>query len=105
VGILSTPLNYPSLIEQTLFYEEFVVYASSKEKILKKKYVLANDIDINRLCLLEEGHCLRAQVFNLCELRDREKEIHQLDFATGSIETLKKIVEVRQGITILPCSL
>lgn len=102
VGILSTPLNLPSLIEQTLFYEEFVVYASSKEKILKKKYVLANDIDVNRLCLLEEGHCLRAQVFNLCELRDREKEIHQLDFATGSIETLKKIVEVKQGVTILP---
>ncbi len=102
VGILSTPLNCPSLIEQTLFYEEFVVYASSKEKILKKKYILANDIDINRLCLLEEGHCLRAQVFNLCELRDREKEIHQLDFTTGSIETLKKIVEVKRGITILP---
>ena len=101
-GILSTPLNLPSLTEQTLFYEEFVVYASSQEKILKKKYVLAKDIDANRLCLLEEGHCLRAQVFNLCELRDREQEIHQLDFATGSIETLKKIVEVKQGITILP---
>ena len=101
-GILSTPLNLPSLTEQTLFYEEFVVYASSQEKILEKKYVLAKDIDANRLCLLEEGHCLRAQVFNLCELRDREQEIHQLDFATGSIETLKKIVEVKHGITILP---
>lgn len=102
VGLLSTPLNLPSLIEQPLFYEEFVVYASKKEKILKKKYVLAGDIDINRLCLLEEGHCLRTQVFNLCELRDRDKEMHQLEFETGSIETLKKIVEVKQGITILP---
>lgn len=102
VGLLSTPLNLPSLIEQPLFYEEFVVYASDKEKILKKKYVLAGDIDINRLCLLEEGHCLRTQVFNLCELRDRSKDMHQLDFETGSIETLKKIVEVKQGITILP---
>lgn len=101
-GLLSTPLNLSSLTEQTLFYEEFVVFASSKEKILQKKYVLANDIDINRLCLLEEGHCLRSQVFNLCELKDKEKELHQLDFATGSIETLKKIVEVNQGITILP---
>ncbi|HEY5465381.1 MAG TPA: LysR substrate-binding domain-containing protein [Hanamia sp.] len=101
-GLLSTPLNLSSLTEQTLFYEEFVVFASSKEKILQKKYVLANDIDINRLCLLEEGHCLRSQVFNLCELRNKEKELHQLDFATGSIETLKKIVEVNQGITILP---
>ena len=102
VGLLSTPLNLPSLTEQALFYEEFVVYASSKEKILKKKYVLANDIDVNRLCLLEEGHCLRSQVFNLCELRNHETEMRQLDFATGSIETLKKIVEVNQGITILP---
>ena len=101
-GLLSTPLNIPSLTEQPLFYEEFVVYASSKEKILKKKYVLADDIDINRLCLLEEGHCLRSQVFNLCELRNKEKEMHQLEFATGSIETLRKIVDTNQGITILP---
>lgn len=101
-GLLSTPLNLPSIVEQSLFYEPFVVYASSGEKILKKKYVLANDIDVNRLCLLEEGHCLRAQAFNLCELRNKEKELHQLDFATGSIETLKKIVETNEGITILP---
>lgn len=101
-GLLSTPLNQPTLKEQTLFYEPFVVYASSDDKILKKKFVLANDIDVNRLCLLEEGHCLRSQVFNLCELRNKEQEFRQLDFETGSIETLKRIVEVNQGITILP---
>lgn len=101
-GLLSTPLHNSSLTEQVLFYEEFVVYAPEKEKLLKKKYVLVNDIDVNRLCLLEEGHCLRSQVFNLCELKNKERELHQLDFATGSIETLKKIVEASQGITILP---
>jgi LysR family hydrogen peroxide-inducible transcriptional activator len=101
-GLLSTPLNRPSLAEDPLFYEQFVVYASSDEKILKKKFVLAKDIDVNRLCLLEEGHCLRSQVFNLCELRNNEQEFRQLDFETGSIETLKRIVEVNQGITILP---
>lgn len=101
-GLLSTPLNQPSLKEQPLFYEQFVVYASSDDKILKKKFVLAKDIDVNRLCLLEEGHCLRSQVFNLCELRNKEQEFRQLDFETGSIETLKRIVEVNEGITILP---
>lgn len=100
-GLLATPLN-ASLIEEPLFYEEFVVYASSKEKPMQKKYVLANDIDVNRLWLLEEGHCLRTQVVNLCELKKQEKEMHQLDFAAGSLETLKKIVEANQGITILP---
>lgn len=101
-GLLATPLNNSRLIEQPLFYEEFVVYASAKEKLMKKKYLLANDIDVNRLWLLEEGHCLRSQVMNLCELKSKEKELHQLDFAAGSIETLKKIVEANQGITILP---
>ncbi|HET7118587.1 MAG TPA: hydrogen peroxide-inducible genes activator [Hanamia sp.] len=101
-GLLSTPLNLSTITEEALFYEPFVVYAASEEKILKKKYVLPNDIDVNRLCLLEEGHCLRSQAFNLCELKNKEKELHQLDFATGSIETLKKIVEANEGITILP---
>ena len=101
-GLLSTPLHLSSISEEALFYEPFVVYAATGEKILKKKYILANDIDVNRLCLLEEGHCLRSQVFNLCELKNKEKELHQLDFATGSIETLKRIVEANAGITILP---
>lgn len=101
-GLLSTPLHSASISEEPLFYEQFVVYAASGEEILKKKYVLANDIDVNRLCLLEEGHCLRSQAFNLCELKNKEKELNQLDFATGSIETLKKIVEANAGITILP---
>ena len=38
VGLLSTPLNLPSINEQVLFYEQFVVYAATGEKILKKKY-------------------------------------------------------------------
>ena len=101
-GLLSTPLNQSSLKEEVLFYEQFVVYASSDEKILKKKFVLARDIDVNRLCLLEEGHCLRSQVFNLCELRNKTLSFRQMDFETGSIETLKRIVEVNEGITILP---
>lgn len=102
VGILATPLSNPSLEEFPLFYEQFVVFAADSEKVTKKKYVLPSDIDVNRLWLLEEGHCLRNQVINLCELKEKEKEINQLDFEAGSIETLKKLVEANQGITILP---
>jgi LysR family hydrogen peroxide-inducible transcriptional activator len=101
-GILATPLENKMLIEKPLFYEQFVVYASSSEKFMDKKYLLAEDIDVNRLWLLEEGHCLRSQVINLCELKNKEKEVHQLDFVAASIETLKKIVEINNGITIIP---
>ncbi|MBN8576189.1 MAG: hydrogen peroxide-inducible genes activator [Cytophagales bacterium] len=101
-GILATPLHVPSLKELPLFYEQFVVYASQQEKVMKKKYLLADDIDVNRLWLLEEGHCLRSQVVNLCELKRKETQLQNLDYEAGSIETLKKMVDSNQGITILP---
>ena len=101
-GILATPLNDSSLKEELLFYEEFIVHASSKEKLLKKKYLLAQDIDVNRLWLLQEGHCLRSQIINLCELKKKDDATQQFNFASGSIETLKRIVETNEGITILP---
>ncbi len=101
-GILATPLNNPLLNEQILYYEQFVVYASKEEKLMKKKYLLPSDIDPNHLWLLEEGHCLRNQVLNLCELRKKELETSNLEYVTGSIETLKKMVDMNNGITILP---
>lgn len=102
-GILATPLNNDSLNEQPLYYEQFVVYASANEKkLMKKKFLLPGDIDTNHLWLLEEGHCLRAQVLNLCELRKKELETSNLEYEAGSIETLKKIVDFNNGITILP---
>ena len=102
-GILATPLGNKSLHEVPLFYEQFVVYASSGERVARKKMVVASDIDIDRLWLLEEGHCLRNQVLNLCELKELDKqENEQLDFEAGSVETLKRMVETNHGITILP---
>ncbi|MGC4020588.1 MAG: LysR substrate-binding domain-containing protein [Cyclobacteriaceae bacterium] len=101
-GILATPLKISSVKEQPLFYEQFVVYASREEKLMKKKYLLADDIDVNHLWLLEEGHCLRSQVVNLCELKRKESLMQNLDYQAGSIETLKKMVDLNNGITILP---
>jgi LysR family hydrogen peroxide-inducible transcriptional activator len=101
-GILATPLNNASLNEQPLYYEQFVVYASENEKVMEKKFLLPRDIDANHLWLLEEGHCLRAQVVNLCALRKKELANSNLEYEAGSIETLKKMVDFNNGITILP---
>jgi LysR family hydrogen peroxide-inducible transcriptional activator len=102
VGILATPLNNEALKEQPLYYEQFVVYASLDEKLMKKKFLIPGDIDTNHLWLLEEGHCLRTQILNLCELRKKGLETGNLEYEAGSIETLKKMVDMNNGITILP---
>ncbi|RYZ29213.1 MAG: hydrogen peroxide-inducible genes activator [Chitinophagaceae bacterium] len=102
VAIMATPLTEKGFSEKHLFYEEFKVYVAEENKSLKKKYILAEDIDINKLWLLEEGHCLRSQVLNLCEIQKQQAIIHHLDYETGSIESLLKITEMNGGITIVP---
>lgn len=99
-GIVVTPLKDPSIKEDVLFYEELFVYVSRKNALYDKKYVLANEIDPNQLWLLEEGHCFRSQILNLCELRKYSDQ--HFKYETGNIETLKRMVDKSDGITILP---
>jgi LysR family hydrogen peroxide-inducible transcriptional activator len=102
VGLLATPLGDTKLNEHPVFYEEFFAYVSDDEKVAKKKYLLPKDIDLSKLWLLEEGHCLRNQVLNLCELKKKDFESARLQYEAGSIETLKNLVDHHKGITILP---
>lgn len=102
VALMATPLTDKNFKETPLFYEEFKVFVSATDKNFKKKYLLPEDIDISKLWLLEEGHCLRAQTLNLCELQKQQARVHNIDYETGSIESLLKITEINDGITIVP---
>lgn len=101
-GILATPLEDNSINEQVLFYEKYYLYVSEKEKAFEKKYVLPKDIDVERLWLLEEGHCMRSQILNLCELKKMYETEEQFHYAAGSIETLRNMVDMNFGLTIVP---
>lgn len=99
-GLVVTPLQDNSIKEDVLFYEELFVYVSRKNALYDKKYVLASEIKPDQLWLLEEGHCFRSQILNLCELR-KSSDLH-FKYETGNIETLKRMVDKSDGITILP---
>ncbi|HWI92303.1 MAG TPA: LysR substrate-binding domain-containing protein [Flavisolibacter sp.] len=101
-GILVTPLQEQGIAENVLFYEELVAYVSKKNSAYKKQYVLSKDIDPDKLWLLEEGHCFRSQIINLCELRRKTKVGSHFEYEAGSIETLRRMVDLHDGITILP---
>lgn len=102
IGIAATPLAQPGIKEIPLYREEFLVYAANTERLLRKKYVLSEDIDVNHLWLLEDGHCLRSQVLQVCELRKLESLVNDIVYETGSIESLIKMVDSSGGITIVP---
>jgi LysR family hydrogen peroxide-inducible transcriptional activator len=70
--------------------------------VLNKKVLIPNDIDANHLWLLEEGHCLRSQALNICEMRTKDLRSGILEYNAGSIDSLIKLVDQNEGITILP---
>jgi LysR family hydrogen peroxide-inducible transcriptional activator len=102
MGLLATPLHEPQITEHPLFHEELFAYASRHEHLPKKKYLLPKEIDLHHLWLLEEGHCLRNQVYNLCELKKLQTDSENLHYEAGSIETLINLIDRHEGITIIP---
>jgi LysR family hydrogen peroxide-inducible transcriptional activator len=101
-GLLVTPLQEKGIRESVLFYEELLAYVSRKNTAYKKTYVLPQDIDPGKLWLMEEGHCFRSQIMNLCELRKATEILSHFEYEAGSIEALRRMVELNDGITILP---
>lgn len=98
MAILSTPLKDPKILEVPLYYEKFVVYIAPTEPMAVEKQISSQNMPQDNLWVLEEGHCLRSQVFNFCE-----KELHQTSiYEAGSIDTLVKIVDENGGYTVIP---
>ncbi len=102
MGLLATPLSDPAIAEYPVFQEEFFAYVAQNEGFPQKKYVLPSHIDPSKLWLLQEGHCLRNQIFNLCELKNNTDLEMAVWYEAGSIETLINLVDHHGGITIIP---
>lgn len=100
-GILATPLSDSNINEFPLYYENFVTYISKNSKLYKKKTIDANDLEEENIWLLNEGHCMRSQVLNICR-STKENRLQGLTYNTGSVETLIRMVDVNNGATLLP---
>ncbi|VAW28962.1 Hydrogen peroxide-inducible genes activator =_ OxyR [hydrothermal vent metagenome] len=100
IGIIVTPIEHDYIEELPLFYEEFVAYVSNSNMLFKKLELTGSDINLKDVWVLNEGHCFRNQVLNICKPRKSESE--KFRFECGSLEALKKIVDHHNGLTLLP---
>ncbi len=102
-ALLSTPLEESDIKEYPLFYEPFVAYFSEGEKALKKRLISPTDIELDRIWLLNEGHCMRNQVINLCSDQVQRLQTERAyRYESSNVETLRKMVDKNKGFTILP---
>ncbi|MEP6899514.1 MAG: LysR substrate-binding domain-containing protein, partial [Rhodanobacter sp.] len=99
-GILALPLHEDSLHAEFLFEEPFVLAVPDHHPLAHLRHKLKlGDLANERLLLLEDGHCLRDQALEVCQLAGAGEKT---GFRATSLETLRQMVAANVGITLLP---
>lgn len=88
------------ITEYDLFDDHFYVYVSPTNSLYKKSNIQISDIDMRELVLLSTGNCMRDQVLELCQARTSHPS--RYSFESGSLDTLMRIVDCTNNITIIP---
>ena len=99
-ALAATPLQEPDIKEVVLFYEPFVGYFPPAFRKERSELQTA-DLDINEILLLQDGHCFRNGILNLCKSSKTDKN-RSFELKSGSFETLIKLSNEGLGVTLLP---
>jgi len=97
-ALLATPLGEPSLMEDHVFTEPFVVYMAQSHPLLNLSAISPQLLQNEELVVLTEAHCFGGQMLNVCNRTDDRK----VAFKAGSIETLKCLTDIGKCATLLP---
>ena len=101
IGIMATPLGDSRLREISLYNEPFLIYAAEQHPLFVQSEVKPKQLPAKGLWLLNQGHCFRNQVLNICNQKQSVKN-NNLSYESGSIETLKNLVKNHMGYTLVP---
>lgn len=100
-AIAATPLMEEKIKEIVLYFEPFVAYIPENHPDFQKKEIEITDLNIDEILLLQDGHCFRDGILNLCKNKNRHEGNH-FQIESGSFETLIKLADEGLGTTLLP---
>src|SRR3546814_3030841 len=98
-GLLALPLHDDMLHIEPLFVEPFVLAVPISHALAARSEIRLSDLADESLLLLEDGHCLRDQALDVCQLAGAGE---RTGFRATSLETLRQMVAAGVGITLLP---
>ncbi len=97
--ILALPVEEHDFVEVDIFREPFRLAIQRQQKLAKLKQVTMSDLSGQELLLLEEGHCLRGHILDVCMLAGVKE---QSQYHATSLETLRHMVAEGIGMTLMP---
>lgn len=104
VAVLGLPFEDAGLTTIPLYEEEFVVVVPEGHPMAGRRDLRVADLEKLDLLLLDEGHCLRDQVMDLCRRVNMSHDPRLAVTRATSLSTVVHLVAAGQGATLVPLS-
>jgi LysR family hydrogen peroxide-inducible transcriptional activator len=98
-AIVALPVAGEGLDSAFLFEDRFLIASAEDEKTILMSPMTEDRVDVERLLLLEEGHCLRDQALAVCGTSAGRRVAN---YGATSMATLLQMVSHGMGITLIP---
>ena len=99
MGVLALPLDLAGCDSRELFVEPFLLAVGADHELAGQRVVQQDVIADEHFLLLEDGHCLRDQALEVCNMAGG---VNEDEFRATSQETLRQMVAGGAGVTLLP---
>jgi LysR family hydrogen peroxide-inducible transcriptional activator len=97
--IAALSIDGEGTIAKPLFRDRFLIATSNNDIDVLTSPMTQEDVALERLLLLEEGHCLRDQALAVCS---NVKQRQLVNYGATSMATLLQMVGHGMGLTLIP---
>jgi len=97
--VAALPIADDRLTHIKLFDDRFLIATSSNDQTVLSSPMTQDNAALDRLLLLEEGHCMRDQALSVCSLPSQRQLVK---YGATSMTTLLQMVSHGMGLTLIP---
>ncbi len=97
--VAAHPIDDERLAQRKLFDDRFLIATSTNDQTVLASPMTQDNVALDRLLLLEEGHCMRDQALAVCSLPSQRQLVK---YGATSMTTLLQMVSHGMGLTLIP---
>jgi LysR family hydrogen peroxide-inducible transcriptional activator len=98
-AILALPFAIDGLMRFDFWQEDFYWVSHKDECPKQMEEITSDEVELETLMLLKEGHCLKDHALAACSMQNKEQ---YADFNSASLHTLIQMVAGKLGTTLVP---
>lgn len=104
VAVIGTKYEASGITGHELYTEDFVLVVSENNPLAGRRDLTLDELSDQNILLLDDGHCLRDQVLDLCRSADLLNDPRGSLTRAASLATVIQLVAAGMGVTLIPLS-